>query len=186
MGTSLSKVARKCRQKTNENQDQDSNQVEKMNTIKKLKNGSLTLLFNVEGVDYSIILSKEDDGINNDTGDDSGNKKALIYKVKLSAGHRNVLLEKVYDGENPPEFKIEGEGMDKKEMVEFGHNWMTMVCGSFDSLGLLQTVDMNTMGFESFINMFNFFFGERLQQLMEEEEEMEVGEEDQEQFEDYC
>ena len=70
--------------------------------IKKLKTGILTLLFNVEGVDYSIVLSKEDEGINNDTDDDSGNKKALIYKVKLSAGHRNILLEKVYDGENPP------------------------------------------------------------------------------------
>ena len=138
--------------------------------MKKLKTGTLSLLFNVEGVDYSIMLS----GTNDNNGEDSENKTSLRYKIKLSTGNRNILLEKVVDGENPPEYKMEGEGMDKKEMVEFGNNWMTMVSGSLETFEMLQEivdayrndgtlprVCLTCHGMDklvgSFINMLNFF-----------------------------
>ena len=142
--------------------------------IRKLQNSSLSLLFNVEGTDYSINLSKECGGTDDDTAkhdDDINNKKEEKFKVKLTAGHRSVLIEKVLNGEDAPEYKVEGEGMEKDEMVTFGQNWMVMVCGSLDYFGMLQgSVDMKTMGLESFYNIFNHFFGERLEELMIEEE----------------
>ena len=75
--------------------------------IKKLKTGSLSLLFNLEGTDYSFNLLTED-GIKEDK-DDSGNdvkqeniveKTVKKYKIELKAGNRSVILEKVMDGEN--------------------------------------------------------------------------------------
>ena len=72
---------------------------------------------------------------------------------------------------NAPELKVDGEGMEKEEMVTFGQNWMAMVCGSLDNLGMLQgSVDMKVLGLESFFSIFNHFFGERLEELIDEEE----------------
>ena len=146
--------------------------------IKKLKTGSLSLLFNLEGTDYTMKLCKEDGSLedNDDSGKDENQEgvvKETVYKyqVELKAGHRNIVIEKVVDGDNDPQYKVKGCGMEKEEMVTFGQNWVAMVQGN---------LDMETMGLEPFFHMFNHFFGERLEALMvemESEEEMEGEEE---------
>jgi hypothetical protein len=99
-----------------------------MMNIKKLKTGSLSLLFNLEGTDYSInLLSEEgsnEDKDGNDEKDEIAEKTVKKYKVELKAANRSVMLEKVVDGENAPEYKVNGEGMEKEEMVTFGQNWV--------------------------------------------------------------
>ena len=153
--------------------------------IKKLKTGSLSLLFNLEGTDYSInLLSEEgsgedkDDSVSDEKQEDIVEKTVKKYKVELKAANRSVMLEKVVDGENAPEYKVNGEGMEKEEMVTFGQNWVAMVFGSLDSFGVVQgNLDMRTMGLEPFFHMFNHFFGERLEELMAEMEEEEMEEE---------
>ena len=149
-----------------------------MMNIKKLKTGSLSLLFNLEGTDYSIKLSSEEVKYGSEVDkdqDENVEKTAKKYEVKLKAGHRNVVIEKVDDGENSAEYKVKGEGMEKEELVTFGQNWVAMVFGSLDSFGMVDgTLDMRIMGLEPFFHMFHHFFGERLEELMVEmEEEME-------------
>ena len=156
--------------------------------IKKLKTGSLSLLFNLEGTDYTMKLCTEDGCLedNDDSGKDENQEgvvKETVYKyqVELKAGHRNIVIEKVVDGDNDPEYKVKSDGMEKEEIVTFGQNWVAMVFGSLNSFGMVQgNLDMKTMGLEPFFHMFNHFFGERLEALMvdmESEEEMEEMEE---------
>ena len=118
-------------------------------------------------------MSKGEDG--DEIMEDTDEKTVKKYKVELKAGHRNVLIEKVDDGETAPEYKVDGEGMEKEDMVAFGQNWVAMVFGSLDSFGVVQdNLDMKIMGLEPFFQMFNHFFGERLDELMVEMEEEEV------------
>ena len=144
--------------------------------IKKLKTGSLSLLFNLEGTDYSIKLSSEEvkDGSDKEQ-DENDETTAKKYEVELKAGHRNVVIEKDDYGENSAEYKVKGEGLEKDELVTFGQNWVAMVFGSLDSFGMVDgTLDVRIMGLEPFFHMFHHFFGERLEELMVEmEEEME-------------
>ena len=153
--------------------------------IKNLKTGSLSLLFNLGGTDYSIKLWRKDENyLAGEDGDEIADKKedtdqktVKKYKVELKAGHRNVLIEKADDGKNAPEYKVTGEGMEKDEMVAFGHNWVAMVFGSLDGFGLVQgNLNMKIMGLEPFFHMFNHFFGKRLQELVEEIEQEDMEE----------
>ena len=158
--------------------------------IKKLKTGSLSPLFTLEGTDYTMKLCKEDGSLedNDDSGKDENQEgvvKETVYKyqVELKAGHRNIVIEKVVDGDNDPEYKVKSDGMEKEEIVTFGKNLVAMVFGSLNSFGMVQgNLDMKTMGLEPFFHMFNHFFSERLkvellmdEEEMEGEEEMEVG-----------
>ena len=127
-------------------------------TCKILSNGSLSLLFNVEGTDYSLGLSTEKDS--------SGEVR---YQIELAAGHKKVEIEKIINVDGDVAYQISGGGMNKMEREAFGQNWIVMVANSLESFGVTEGfVDAKIMGIEPFVHMFQHFFGQRLEELIEE------------------
>jgi hypothetical protein len=130
-------------------------------SIKMLKTGVIST--NLEGTDYLIKLSSEEEH-------EKQKKKYNKYKVEMKETNKSVMIEKVVVGENAPEYKVNGEGMEKEEMVTFAQNWFAKFFGSLESFGsVVDNLDHPEPSsiWEPFFHRFNHFFGERLFEMMD-------------------
>merc|ERR1719244_1907417 len=92
------------------------------------------------------------------------------FKVEFQAGERKVTLSKIIIENSPPEYKMEGEGMDREDMLQFLINWKGIVAREI--VDLMQ--DPNNMAVEStllsFLDLIDNFFGSRIREIMEEDD----------------
>ena len=146
--------------------------------IKTLKSGSVAVTFSLDGVIYSMNLEhgkSSEEEIN--VGDNSQTTKVEIVK-----GPDKMTMKKIMREGSPPDFNISGEGphmIDERQCKLFLANWIAVVvgqlhfttccgcCGGSTSLHI-----MSALG--NFFILFNHYFGDKIAELMVEEENDDV------------
>ena len=128
--------------------------------MKSISSGSYSVSFSLDGVIYLMVLEKEQQST-----DDPMNK-IVNLKVDLQAGDRKVTLSKKITNDGPPEYNMEGEGMDNEEMNQFVMNWKAVVFR--EVAGFMQEPgDSIERTIESFVSLFDHFFGDRVREIIE-------------------
>ena len=144
--------------------------------IKTLKSGSVAVTFSLDGVIYSMNLEhgkSSEEEIN--VGDNSQTTKVEIVK-----GPDKMTMKKIMREGSPPDFNISGEGphmIDERQCKLFLANWIAVVvgqlhlprtcCGGSTSLHIMSAIG-------NFFILFNHYFGDKIAELMVEEENDDV------------
>ena len=134
--------------------------------MRSINSGSYSVSFSLDGLIYLMVLEKEQ------LTSDDPQTKIVRLKVDLKAGDRKVTLSKTMTNDGPPDYKMEGEGMDNDEMKQFVMNWKAVVlrevAGFMEDPG-----DSIETTIESFVSLFDHFFGDRVRELLQAEEILE-------------
>ena len=143
--------------------------------LKTLKSGSVAVTFSLDGVIYSMNLehdkSSEEEIIN--VGDNS-----QTTKVEILTGPNKMTMKKIMREGSPPDFNISGEGpqmIDERQCKLFLANWISVVVGQLHLRGQSEDDNdenedeiMSAIG--NFFILFNHYFGDKIAEIMAEEE----------------
>ena len=115
--------------------------------MKEIKSGSFVLSFTLDETYYWLRMIKEEENIGSEAD------KNVKFKVECQAGG--------------PEYNMEGEGMDREEMLQFLFNWKAIVAQEI--VTVLQ--DPSNIAIEStllsFLDLIDHFFGNRIKDILE-------------------
>ena len=129
--------------------------------MKEIKSGSFVLSFTLDETYYWLRMIKEEENIGSEAD------KNVKFKVECQAGGRKVTLSKIIIGNSAPEYNMEGEGMDREEMLQFLFNWKAIVAQEI--VTVLQ--DPSNIAIEStllsFLDLIDHFFGNRIKDILE-------------------
>ena len=129
--------------------------------MKEIKSGSFVLSFTLDETYYWLRMIKEEENIGSEAD------KNVKFKVECQAGGRKVTLSKIIIGNSAPEYSMEGEGMDREEMLQFLFNWKAIVAQEI--VTVLQ--DPSNIAIEStllsFLDLIDHFFGNRIKDILE-------------------
>ena len=154
-----------------------------VDTMRQIKSGSLSLSFTIDGTVYMMKMLKEE-GISDDrepyavNSDMEGSGQASsstrkdfeTFVVELHAANKVVSLFKTLkDGENP-EYRMEGPDMDQEEMNQFVRNWKTIVAQEAVGFFENEAEDSLKSTVESFLHLFDHYFGNRIREMIAGEE----------------
>ena len=142
--------------------------------LKTLKSGSVAVTFSLDGVIYSMRL--EHDKTSAEGMNVGGNSQTT--KVEILTGPNKMMMEKIMREGSPPDFNIIGEGpqlIDERQCKLFLANWISVVVGQLQLRGQREDNDdenedeiMSAIG--NFFILFNHYFGDKIMELMAEEE----------------
>ena len=143
--------------------------------LKTLKSGSVAVTFSLDGVIYSMNLehgkSSGEEIINVDDN-------SQITKVEILTGSNKMTMKKIMRDGFPPDFNISGEGpqmIDERQCKLFLANWISVVVGQLHLRGQREDDNdenedeiMSAIG--NFFILFNHYFGDKIAEIMAEEE----------------
>ena len=146
-----------------------------VDTMRQIKSGSLSLSFTIDGTVYMMKMLKEE-GISYYDMEGSGQASSSTRKdfetfvVELHAANKVVSLFKTLkDGENP-EYRMEGPDMDQEEMKQFVRNWKAIVAQEAVGFFENEAEDSLKSTVESFLHLFDHYFGNRIREMIAGEE----------------
>ena len=144
--------------------------------LKTLKSGSVAVTFSLDGVIYSMRL--EHDKTSAEAEEINGGSNSQTTKVEILTGPNKMMMEKIMREGSPPDFNIIGEGpqlIDERQCKLFLANWISVVVGQLQLRGQREDNDdenedeiMSAIG--NFFILFNHYFGDKIMELMAEEE----------------
>ena len=142
--------------------------------LKTLKSGSVAVTFSLDGVIYSMNLEHDkscEEEVN--VGDNS-----QTTKVEILTGPNKMTMKKIMREGSPPDFNISGEGpqmIDERQCKLFLANWISVVVGQLHLRGQSEDDNdenedeiMSAIG--NFFILFNHYFGDKIAEIMAEEE----------------
>ena len=141
--------------------------------------------FSIDGTVYMLKMLKEE-GINEQepnvessengapkegSEQSSSFAKKVFEKfvVELHAANKVVCLSKTQKEGGNPEYNMEGPGMNDEEMKQFVSNWKAIVAQ--EAVGYFENDDSLKSTVESFIHLFDHYFGNRIRQMLTEEQQ---------------
>ena len=152
--------------------------------MRQIKSGSFTMSFSIDGTVYMLKMLKEDYireqepfVVSSDKGapkerseQSSGSSKKEFEKfvVELHAANKVVCLSKTLEDGKDPEYKMEGPGMNDEEMKQFVRNWKAIVAQ--EAVGFFENDDSLKSTVESFLRLFDHYFGNRIREMITEEQ----------------
>ena len=90
------------------------------------------------------------------------------FVVELHAANKVVCLSKTQKEGGNPEYNMEGPGMNDEEMKQFVRNWKAIVAQ--EAVGFFENDDSLKSTVESFLRLFDHYFGNRIREMITEEQ----------------
>ena len=90
------------------------------------------------------------------------------FVVELHSANKVVCLSNCEKEGGNPEYNMEGPGMNDEEMKQFVRNWKAIVAQ--EAVGFFENDDSLKSTVESFLRLFDHYFGNRIREMITEEQ----------------